>query len=186
MASTQDDMPITPQAEQMRRLTLLWMKAQPVVAAFIASVVRDRHDVEDLTQEVAATVASSFERYDPAQPFTPWAIGVARNKVLHYLRSAKRDRHIFDEDLVLGLARAHETLASDYEDRRDALAYCLGRVPEHTRKILGLRYVREMGVAPIADQLGKTPGAVSNLLYRARIALADCIRLRLRAKGGRR
>ncbi|XAM01369.1 sigma-70 family RNA polymerase sigma factor [Phycisphaeraceae bacterium D3-23] len=186
MTTPHDDMPITPQAEQMRRLTLLWMKAQPVVAAFIASVVRDRHDVEDLTQEVAATVASSFERYDPAQPFTPWAVGVARNKMLHYLRSAKRDRHIFDEDLVLGLARAHENLSGDYDERRDALAYCLGRAPDRTRKVLGLRYVREMEVMAIADQLGKTPGAVSNLLYRARLALADCIRLRLRGEGGGR
>ena len=182
----EDDTPITPHQEQMRQLTLLWMKAQPVVAAFIASVVRDRHAVEDLTQEVAATVASSFDRYDPAQPFTPWAIGVAWNKVLHYLRSAKRDRHIFSDELVMGLAQAHEDMSGDYDDRHDALAYCLERVPGHARSVLGLRYVREMGVAKIADELGKSPGAVSSLLYRTRISLADCIHKRLGSKGAGR
>lgn len=178
--------PMTPHQEQMRRLTLLWMKAQPVVAAFIASAVRDRHAVEDLTQEVAAAVASSFERYDPDQPFTPWAIGFARHKVLHHLRSHKRDRHVFDESLVAGLAEAHVDQAERYDARREALAFCLERSPEKVRSVLGLRYVREMEVGKIADRLGRTPGAVSNLLYRSRTALAECIRRRLRAEGGGR
>lgn len=186
MFDADDPTPLSPQQAQMRRLTLLWMKAQPVVAGFVASVVRDRHDAEDLTQEVAAAVASSFDRYDDSQPFTPWAMGVARNKVLHYLRTAKRDRHVFDESLVLGLATAHEKLNDDYDDRRDALVFCLEHVPGNARKVLGLRYVREMEVQKIADQLGKTPGAVSNLLYRTRLALANCIRLRLRESGGGR
>jgi len=180
------DGPMTPHQEQMRRLTLLWMKAQPGVAAFIASVVRDRHAVEDLTQEVAAAVASSFERYDDAQPFTPWAIGIARHKVLHHLRSHRRDRHVFDEELVVGLAEAHVDQAEQYDARREALAFCLEHSPEKVKSVLGLRYVREMEVGKIADHLGKTPGAVSNLLYRSRIALAECIKRRLRAEGGGR
>lgn len=186
MTESDPNTPLSPHADQMRRLTLLWMKAQPAVSAFIASVVRDRHRVEDLTQEVAATVASSFERYDPAHPFTPWAIGIARNKVLHELRSMKRDRHVFDEKLVMGLAAAHEAVADDYDARREALVYCLERLPGHARNVLGLRYVRELPIERIADNLGKTPGSISNMLYRSRQALAQCIRLRLRSEGWHR
>ena len=91
-------------------------------------------------------MASSFERYDPDQPFTPWAIGFARNKVLHHLRSHKRDRHVFDEELVGWLAQANVDQAEQYDVRRDALAFCLEHSPEKVKSVLGLRYVREMEV----------------------------------------
>lgn len=160
-------------------MTQLWMQAQPIVTAYIASVVRDRHHVEDLTQESAAAIASAFDRYDPDKPFTPWALGVARNKVLMYLRTTKRDKHLFDEDLLTGLARAHEELADSLLDRKNALHACLKQLPENSLALMKRRYFDNEKVQAIAESMQRTEGSVSTLLYRIRGALADCINKRL-------
>lgn len=159
-------------------MTKLWMQAQPIVTAYIASVVRDRHWIEDLTQETAAAVASAFDRYDPDKPFTPWALGVARNKVLMYLRKTKRDKHLFDADLLTGLAQAHEQLADTFTDRKNALHECLKQLPDHARSLLRRRYFQDEKVKAIAESMNRTEGSVSTLLYRVRAVLAQCIRER--------
>ncbi len=172
-----------PQSDEMRKLTVQWMQAQPIVTAYIASVVRDRHHVEDLTQESAAAVASAYDRYDPEKPFTPWALGVARNKVLMYLRTTKRDKHLFDERLLTGLAEAHEQLADSMVERRHALHECLKKLPEHSRELMRRRYFNNEKVQAIAASIDRTEGSVSTMLYRIRGTLAQCIRNRLNRQG---
>lgn len=52
----------------MRLVTGLWMKHQPTVTAYIASVVRDRHHVEDIAQEVASAISMQVDKYDADRP----------------------------------------------------------------------------------------------------------------------
>ena len=171
--------PSSAHPDQMRRMTQLWMQAQPIVTAYIASVVRDRHHVEDLTQETAAAIASAFERYDADKPFTPWALGVARNKVLMYLRTSKRDKHLFDENQLIDLAQAHQSLADTFIERKQALHQCLKSLPETSRSLLLRRYFENEKVNAIAKSMGRTEGAISTTLYRIRGTLAACIRKRM-------
>ena len=67
------------------QFTLLWTKAQPVVAAYIGSLVRDVHDAEDILHEVALVLVRKRDQYDPSQPFARWAIGIAKRQVLKHL-----------------------------------------------------------------------------------------------------
>ncbi|MFM8584714.1 MAG: hypothetical protein ACKOFW_24920, partial [Planctomycetaceae bacterium] len=54
-----------------RQATRQWTLAQPVVSAFIGSIVRDVAARDDVLQETAVAVLESFDRYDPALPFLP-------------------------------------------------------------------------------------------------------------------
>ena len=78
--------------DRLRQVTRGWTLAQPAVAAFLTSVVRDFRERDDLLQEVAVAVLESFESYDESRPFVPWAIGIARHRVGTWLRSRRRDR----------------------------------------------------------------------------------------------
>mgnify|MGYP003628598093 CR=1 FL=1 len=78
--------------DSTRHATRLWTSAQPVVAAFVASVVRDRRDREDVLQETALAVLNSFESYDSSQAFQGWAIGVARNLRVEISEGTQTDR----------------------------------------------------------------------------------------------
>jgi len=165
--------------EKMRRVMGLWMKSQPTVTAYIASVVRDRHHVEDLVQEVAAAVSMQVDVYDPNRPFLPWALGIARIRILKYLRNRRRDRHVFDDGLLESLAQAHERQADEAANRKAALHDCLKRLPAGSKTILDNRYFNNVPVQEIARSLEKTEGAVSMLLMRIRQRLATCIKRRI-------
>ena len=49
---------------QEKHATRLWTLAQPVISAFVTSVVRDFAARDDVLQEIAVAVIESFERYD--------------------------------------------------------------------------------------------------------------------------
>ena len=95
---------------RIREVTRLWTLAVPAVSAFVASLVRDFPDCDDVLQDTAVAVIESFDRYDPERSFVGWALGIARNQVGLYLRRRGRDRHTFDSPAVEQLAAAFETL----------------------------------------------------------------------------
>lgn len=170
-----------PSAELMRRLTVLWMKAQPMVQVFLAATIRNSHDAEDLLQDVAETVAEKFSEYDPQHPFQPWVMAIARNKVGNHLRKQARNRHVFDSDMLERLADAQEQVAPDYDERRQALRHCMDQLTGRNRQAIEMRYLREMSVDDIAKRMSMRNNAVFVLLHRIRAALAKCIKQRLDA-----
>lgn len=164
------------ESERRKHLTLLWMQAQPVVGAYIASAVRDRQHGEDLLQETALVVAESFDAYDPARPFLPWAMGIARNKMLHYYRRHGSDRLVFDDELLAEIGSRFEARGDVMKEQRSALERCIGRLGERAQSALQMRYIDDMGYEQIAEAVGRSVAGVANLLYRARKALADCVK----------
>jgi RNA polymerase sigma-70 factor (ECF subfamily) len=170
-------------ADNMRRVMGLWMKHQATVAAYIASVVRDRHHVEDLVQEVAAVVSEQVDKYDPDRPFLPWTLGIARNRVLKYLAQRKRDRMVFDDALLDRLAEVHEEQAEGTAARKAALHDCVSRLSPKRKELLSQRYDQRVPVKDMAARLGQTEGAISMALLRIRQSLATCIRKRLSLSG---
>lgn len=81
-------------------LAMHWTKAQPFVAAYITSLLRDFHRAEDVLQQVAVILVRKFGEYDSQQPFLPWALGIARLETLKEQRREARDRHVFGADLA--------------------------------------------------------------------------------------
>ncbi|MBX2852832.1 MAG: sigma-70 family RNA polymerase sigma factor [Phycisphaeraceae bacterium] len=168
-----------------RNLARLWVSAQPAISAYIWSCVQDFHTAEDLLQEVAEDVASSFHRYDPAKPFIGWALGIARFKVIDYYRKNDSDRHVFQADSLDQLTTAFEDIFPDINPKREALEQCLEMLQGKSRKALEMRYEQDMKPAAIAQAIGTSSGSVRVMLTRIRTALGNCIKTRLKkAEGG--
>ena len=53
-------------SEQLARL---WTESQPVVAAYVLSIIPNFHQAEDVLQQVAVALVSEFERFDASRPF---------------------------------------------------------------------------------------------------------------------
>jgi RNA polymerase sigma-70 factor (ECF subfamily) len=160
---------------EMGQLAVLWMRAQPATNAFIRSAIFATQDAEEILQDVAATVVEKYDQFDQSRPFTPWVIGIARLKVLEYLRSRSRDRHVFDSDTLALIADAHAQTSATYEERKQALAKCMKRLQGRGSKAIEMRYLREMKTPEIAERLGISSNAVFILLHRTRLALSKCI-----------
>jgi RNA polymerase sigma-70 factor, ECF subfamily len=160
------------------QLAVLWTKAQPFVAAYITSLVSDFHRAEDVLQQVAVILVRKFDQYDPAQPFLPWALGIARRELLKQQRQLARDRHVFSPDFAEQLGTVYEKMAGEFDGYRQTLAECLKELDGRTRRALDLRYADDLRPAAVAERMQLTAGAARVLLHRARVTLRECIQRR--------
>lgn len=164
-------------------LAARWTAAQPVVSAYISSVVRDFHDSQDILQDVALLVSRNFAQYDPKRSFITWAIAIARNRVRDFWRETSVDRVVFDSETVDAIAAAFEGLEPKFGPVQEALDHCLKRVQGKSLTLVKLRYESGLKASEIAIRVHATVSAVEVALHRIRLALRDCIQNRLRSRG---
>jgi len=165
-------------------LARLWTESQPVVGSYILSLVRDFHTSEDLLQQVAVVLVREFEKYDPARPFLPWALGIARNVALKSRREMSRDiSRLLDTDLLDQIQVGFEGNQSSWTALREALQICLRRQQKRLLDVLRWRYAFDLKPQDVALRMGITSGAVRVMLHRARTSLRECIQQRLREAG---
>jgi RNA polymerase sigma-70 factor (ECF subfamily) len=152
----------------------LWTEAVPAVSAFVASLVRNFQDRDDVLQETARAVLESFHRYDCTHPFIAWAMGIARNKCYSLRRHKARERLIFDSEAVDVLARAFAD--SETPDQRlDCLSECVEALETDARDLCRLRYEQDLKPAVIADKIGMQANTVAKALQRIRDRLRECV-----------
>lgn len=171
--------------KQTEELAVRWTKAQPMVAAFIASLVPDFHQAEDVLHQVAVVLVRKFAEYDHTQPFEAWAIGMARLEVLKHRRKFVHDKHLFDDAVVNLVSEEFIALRDELDDRRQALLECLKQLNGRFLQVLQLRYFEGLEPTSIAERWAMPPGAVRAVLHRAREALRRCIDHRLSPREAR-
>ena len=136
---------------QTRQAARLWTLAQPVVSAFVLSIVRDFSVRDDVLQETAVAVLESFERYDTSRPFVSWAIGVAQNQIRLYWRREKRNQLIFDDDVIEHMAESFQTSPAEQIDSLAFLRDCLNQLDGRARQLIELRYTRNLKPAASSE-----------------------------------
>ncbi len=169
--------------EKSQQAIKLWTLAQPVVSAFVSSVVRDFRDRDDVLQSVAVAVFESIESYDATRPFIGWAMGVAKNQVGTYLREKYRHRMVFDQATIDALSIAFERNSTEGLRSLDFLQDCLQKLEGRARQVCQLRYENDLKPAAIAALVGMTPNNVAKSLQRVREQLRQCIERRAALEG---
>ena len=165
------------------RLTLLWTEAQPAVAAFIRSQVRNSLDGDDLIQQTALTVVERFEEFETGRSFVAWSIGIAKYKVLAYFRDQGRSQVRLSHEAVEQVAQSMTEQSSRISDHAVALESCMKRLKEKDRRLVVLRYGQGLLPVAIAKLIGTTPGVVSVNLSRVRVGLKRCIDIQINVGG---
>jgi RNA polymerase sigma-70 factor (ECF subfamily) len=154
---------------------LLLTKAQSAIYACIFSLHPDPIAASDLLQETNLTLCRKAEDFEEGTNFTAWATRIARYHVLNHRRKLKREQAIFEPELFEELCVVQEQRANEMDKYLDALHDCLQCLPPAHRQLLQERYTAEGSVSALASQQGKAVSAISQLLYRIRQSLMDCI-----------
>jgi RNA polymerase sigma-70 factor (ECF subfamily) len=128
-------------------------------------------DVEDLVQETLLAVHTRRDTYDPGQPFTAWAYGVARYKLIDKLRGRVRREGLHDE-LSDELFVEPETDAADA--RRDLMAL-LGSLPEGQRAPIILTKLEGFSVEEAAARTGQSVSSIKVSVHRGLKKLAALV-----------
>ncbi len=152
-----------------------WTLAQPMVSAFVGSLVRDFSARDDVMQEIAVAILDSYDQYDDRLPFLPWALGVARNQVRLYYRTVDRQRRVFDDQTFVALADAFAANAVERSQDLHFLDVCLEKIKGRSRELLDLRYSQDLKPATIGERMTMSANAVAKALQRIRDQLRRCI-----------
>lgn len=154
----------------------------PAVEAFIASMVTDYHQSQDIMQETAIVLAEKMDEFDENRSFIAWAIGIAKNKILSSKRRHARHPLLYDSELVERIGAVCEDISEELFNRTRKLDQCIKtlNLNGRSRKVFNLRYQDNLKPGKIADRIGMTAGNVRVVLNRLRGTLRKCMEKPLR------
>jgi RNA polymerase sigma-70 factor (ECF subfamily) len=159
------------QAAAQQRFLSLFLRSEWEVFRYVAALVPNLADAEDIVQQTALALWEKFDDYDPARPFTPWACRFALNKARQWMERRQRWQALLTEGLAEELANRREELRPELERRLRHLDGCLGKLSEDQRTLVEGYYHRRTGIDALAGESGRTVEATYKVLQRVRHAL---------------
>jgi RNA polymerase sigma-70 factor (ECF subfamily) len=161
-------------AAQQRFLSL-FLRSEREVFRYVAALVPNVADAEDIVQQTALALWEKFDAYDSSQPFTPWACRFALNKTKQWVERRQRWQALLEAGLAEELAQRREELRPEIETRLKHLEGCVNKLPEEHRSIVEGYYYRRDGIEKLAEKSGRTVAATYKTLQRVRQSLQSCI-----------
>ena len=152
-------------------LRFLYVRYADHVYGYVASIVRDDYEAEDVTQHLFAKLMTALPKYEPREvPFSAWILRVARNVAVDHMRQRRAipceevrdlDTHAEDDD-----SSRHRSLGL-----RDALA----TLPEDQRQVVVMRHLIGLTPGEIAGRMGRSEPSIHGLHHRGRGALRTAL-----------
>lgn len=141
---------------------------------YLVSILGNIHDAKDVLQVTNVKLWEKKDDFKPGAEFGPWAKKFAYFQALAFIRDRKRDKHFFDDDLMLQLAD-EEVVSQDPVIREVALRDCLTKLSEQQRELIKSRYSDGGSIYQAMSQSGKKESATKVALMRIRKALFMCM-----------
>ena len=153
------------------------------VRTFIRSRILDETAADDLAQEVFVGGFKSIKTFRGKSSMKSWLIGIAKFKIVDFLRAEARKKKLHSELQLLfensGSEWLTEPVNSEFEPVLATLRKCLDSLKPGARQFVTKYYFENLSAAQIAEDSGQKPGAVRMSLMRIRNALAKCIRKKM-------
>jgi RNA polymerase sigma factor (sigma-70 family) len=124
-------------------------------------------EVEDTVQDILLTLHAVRHTYDPARPFGPWLVAIARRRIVDRLRC--RGRRAAAE---IALGAEHETIAATEPNLygvlsgRRGLREAIGRLPRGQRRAVLLLKLRGLSLKEAASESGMSVAALKVASHR--------------------
>lgn len=126
-----------------KALSELYGKSYKKVYAFVLSVLKNRHDAEDVTSDVYVRLFTFAGSYKGGKPMA-WIFTVARNLCMEKFRNRKKQLSVEDADIFSQDAYCYSP------DDRIVLEATLEKLSEEERQIVVLRAVSDLKFKEIA------------------------------------
>lgn len=165
-------------AVAQQRFLSLFLRSEREIFRYVAALVPNVADAEDIVQQTAMALWEKFDAYDPAQPFTPWACRFALNKARQWIERRQRWQMLLERGLAEELAQRRQELQPELERRLKHLEACVGKLPPAQRSLIEGYYYERNDIDALARRSGRTVAATYKLLQRVRHLLQLCMSAR--------
>ncbi len=168
--------PLNDRAAAQQQFLSLFLRSEREIFRYVATMVPNVTDAEDIVQQTALVLWEKFDTYDPDLPFTPWACRFALNKTRQWLERRQRWQVLLENGLAEELTLRREELRPELDGRLAHLEGCLGKLPKDQFSLIEGYYYQRTGIEKLATDTGRTVAATYKMLQRVRLALQTCIK----------
>lgn len=167
----------------------LRQKYYEVIFKLINRMVRNREEVEDLTQEAFIKAFSSLPSFNKEYAFSTWLYKIASNNSIDYIRKKKLqtfsiDKPIESDESDYSFELPDTDFKPDQEliaaQRKKMLEEAMNSLPPKYRQVIIMRHVDEREYQEIAKVLKLPLGTVKAHIFRARELLYKRLRDKIR------
>ena len=150
-----------------RRFAELYERNFDRVYAFAARRAGSRSEAEDVTAEVFHQALAKLGHFQwRGIPFVAWLLRIAANTLADRWQRESRNQEVSTDSL--------EEAGTDHAIERSAMLFQLvERLPADQKLVIVRRFVEQKSVREIAQELGRTEGAIKQLQFRALQALRN-------------
>jgi RNA polymerase sigma-70 factor (ECF subfamily) len=176
-------------------------KHRPHLIKFAMGQLRNTTYAEDVVQETLVAAVQGADRFAGQSTVRTWLIGILKHKIMDHFRRQSREAPLpeLDEETSLEdldarfkpdghfLENPAHVPGADWGDPEatlaqgrffEALEECMARLPPNTARVFNLREVMGMETDEICKEVGITATNCWVLLYRARMALRECLQVK--------
>jgi RNA polymerase sigma-70 factor, ECF subfamily len=171
------------ETERRKQLVVLMTQHQRRIFSYIYTLIPDRYDAEDLLQETSVVICEKFDEFRPGTDFVAWACQIAYWRIRYARQKFARSKVVYQQELVDALAHTAATMREELDERHEALAQCLQKLPQRDRELVLTRYEPGSGVPEAAQRSGRSLEAAYKALGRIRKLLFDCVTNQLASQG---
>jgi RNA polymerase sigma-70 factor, ECF subfamily len=151
----------------------------------ISRIVRNKEQVEDLTQEAFVKAFASLRNFNEEYAFSTWLYKIATNSSIDYIRKRKLDTFSIDKPIAMEESEySFELPDTTYQpdksiiqrQRAVLIEEAINSLPEKYKRVIILRHTEERDYAEIAKMLKLPIGTVKAHIFRARELLNKFLR----------
>jgi RNA polymerase sigma-70 factor (ECF subfamily) len=141
---------------------------QPKIYRFVFIKVSRREEAEDLTHQVFVNAWLNIKNYKKLGfPFGSWLYRIARNQVIDYYRTQKKENSLEEMGEEYFAAQNNSENSFDTELEIARVKTAVRKLKPEQQDIIILRFVEDLSLKEIAEVIGKSEGAVKLIQHRA-------------------
>src|SRR6266545_5449988 len=171
------------QAGDKEAFSALVERYQRTLYYFVVGKVVDDTEAKDIVQKTFVAAFENLAEFRLGESFFAWLKGIAlnhcRNEWRRYQSQARLAGRLLEEKRAELELASFDARPDDGERRLTALRQCLQQLGPQEQTVIEMRFVQELPLAAIGEQLGRGAEAARLFLYRIRQKLADCVKRRL-------
>jgi RNA polymerase sigma-70 factor (ECF subfamily) len=147
---------------------------QNEVFGLCARMLDNRHDAEDVSQEVFLRIFRSLHRWDPLRPLRPWVMGITVNRCRTWLTQRAKRPELHENLQDTAECRIQE----DSGELVREIAAAVANLRPDYRAAFVMFHEQSLPYEEIAEALGRPVGTIKTWLHRARTAMLKRLRER--------
>lgn len=169
-------MPKVPDIEET--FVQLVVSHQAALHAFVLALLPGHPDVDDVVQEVNASLWKKRGEFAVGTNFKAWVFSIAKFKVMALWRDQQRRKvwAVPEETLNLLVDEADDACHEAEDPRHLALQQCIQSLPPQDRGLILRRYFQDHSLKQMAMEVGRKAENLKGSMHRIRLELRSCVR----------